>query len=92
MLRILRQLFGLSSVKALPEVRSIEVARLKPTDVLVVEMRRAVSMKEVENIQAMLKPIFPDNKVVVCDDGTKLRVVSAEEAAEAAADAEGAEV
>lgn len=90
MFRTLRQLFGLSGVKALPEVRSIEVMRLKPGDVIVVELQQKVPTKQVENIQAMLKPIFPNNKTIVCDEGTRLKVVSAAEAA--GAETEGAEV
>lgn len=80
-----------SAEPALPpfDIRRVDAESLKPGDVLVVEMQRQVSMSEVESIRASLKPIFPNNKVVICDEGTKLRVVSAEEAD---ASAEGSEV
>lgn len=71
-----------------PTIERIAVARLKPGDVIVVECRGLTSIQEVESIKATLRPIFPGHKVVVCDEGTRLRFAGPEEVEEI----EGAEV
>jgi hypothetical protein len=80
---------AIAALVSLKEVEHINVASLKPTDVVVVELSESLSCEATEHIQRTLRSVFPNNKVVICDQGTKLKVVSGEEADETT---EGAEV
>lgn len=73
---------AIAALVSLPEVQRINVARLKPSDVIVVELAERVPMEAVEHIKASLVTIFPGNKVIICDEGTRLRVVDGADAEE----------
>jgi hypothetical protein len=71
---------AIAALVSLEQVERINVASLKPTDVVVVELSEAISSETAEHIQRTLRQIFPSNKVVICDQGTRLKVVSGDEA------------
>lgn len=59
----------------IPDVQSIEVASLKPGDVIVISTVRLVSMDTAKRIEVLLNQIWPNNKVIVLDDGATMKVV-----------------
>jgi hypothetical protein len=72
---------AIAALVSLEQVERILVASLKPTDVVVVELNEAISVEAAEHIQRTLRQVFPSNKIVICDQGTQLKVVSGEDAA-----------
>lgn len=62
--------------ESLPEVKQIEVARLTPTDVVVVEVQGHLSAEATARMQATLQPLWPENKILVLEDGARLKVAS----------------
>lgn len=66
---------ALAALVSLPAVAKISVAQLKPTDVIVFECDGYVSSDVAERIKAMAGQIWPDQKVIVCDKGLRLKVV-----------------
>ena len=67
--------------ETLPEVERISVARLLPTDVLVFEANEHISLEAVERIKAYVLQVFPNHKAIVLDQGLRLKVLRAEDAA-----------
>lgn len=67
---------AVATLESLPEVERIAVARLKPTDVIVIECREDVSEEIADRIKAYVTAIWPEHKCVVLDGGTTLKVVS----------------
>jgi hypothetical protein len=67
---------AVAALDSLPEVERIEVVRLKPTDVIVFESSRLLSEEAIARMRASVQPIWPDNKIVVCENGLRLKVVS----------------
>lgn len=79
-------------VLALPMVGQVEVARLKPTDTLVLTVAKPsspcwpcrwwdrapgrISEKQAARLEHVLKRAFPDHRVLVMDNGLSLKVVS----------------
>lgn len=62
-------------VPAVPEVQSIEVARLKPGDVVVITLDdRFICKETVARIEEYVQPLFPNNKILVIEHAT-LKVV-----------------
>lgn len=59
----------------LPEVRSIERLGLQPKDVIVFECAAHLPVAAVERIRNDAKSIWPDNRIVVIDQGLKLKVL-----------------
>lgn len=52
----------------LPEVEAVKLVRVEPGDVVFVKVGRIVSKDEIVSLRDMIKPLFPDNEVVVgCD-------------------------
>lgn len=59
----------------IPEVKSVEVARLHPRDVIVLEVDQILSQHDVEMLQEMVKSVWPDNQVAVFQRGMRMRIV-----------------
>lgn len=66
---------ALKSLLALPAVQSIEVARLRPDDTIIITAERRLCEAEVEAVEHVAKVAFPGRRVVVLDGGLKLSVV-----------------
>lgn len=65
---------ALMTLASLPAVQSIEVAQLKPGDVIVIEAEGNISMEYAERIEQYAKRIWPDHKCVVLGDGLKMKI------------------
>lgn len=65
---------ALKLLTALPMVKSIEVAQVAPTDVIVVEAEDRLSDKSKEYIRTALSQVWPNRKIVVTDGGIKIRI------------------
>ena len=66
---------ALAALVALPEVALISVARVKPTDVIVVECDDHICLETAARIKASMREVWPDQKIVVLDKNLKLKVV-----------------
>ncbi len=62
-------------LESLQEVARIEVVRLKPTDVIVLEVPTVMSAEHLARARATLQPLWPNNKIIVFEQGTTLKVV-----------------
>lgn len=51
-----------------------EVISIQPGDVIAVHLVRSLSLQGISNLKAALKPAFPDNKIIVLDEGMTLEV------------------
>lgn len=67
---------ALAALISLPQIASIQRADIKPDDVIVVECKGKLSLSGMESIRRKLTDIWPGRRIVVCDDDTRLRVVS----------------
>lgn len=66
----------LKAIAALPPIASIEVATVKPSDVIVLTLDvEHVSQQTVSNVTVHLKTIWPEAKLLVLDKGSSLKVV-----------------
>ena len=70
---------AIASLESLPCVERLSVARLKPSDVIVVECEGILPAEAVRTIENTLRRIWPNNKVVVCDEKTKITIVDGPE-------------
>jgi hypothetical protein len=52
----------------------VQVLRLEPDDVIVLQMDRYPSAAEAESIRAQAETIWPGRRVVVLDKGTTLKI------------------
>ena len=55
-------------------IKSIEVANVVSTDVIVVESDQVLSLRAVENIETRLKQVWPNRKIMVLSGGLRMRV------------------
>jgi len=60
---------------ALQSVKSIEVADVKPNDVIVVECDSILSGDAKRNICDSLSQVWPDRKIVLLHSGLRLKVM-----------------
>lgn len=65
---------ALKLLTALPAVKSIEVANVRPDDVIIIECDHAVSQSTVAQIEHGLGRIWPGRKIVVLDQSMKMRI------------------
>lgn len=64
----------LQSLMALPAVKSIEVASVAPSDVIVIESDDHLNQDAVAMISARAKEVWPAQKIVVLGRGMRLRI------------------
>lgn len=64
---------------ALPMVKSIEVARVEPTDVIVIESDDILSDQHIRNITAAVVHIWPGRQVAVFGRGLRMRIARQQE-------------
>lgn len=65
--------------REIPEVESVEVARLRPGDVVVLTAKERLSSTAIEWIQKFAKDVFPNNKVIVLDNGMTMKIARADD-------------
>lgn len=70
-----RRVNELRSIESLPEVERISVARLMPSDVIVVESNELLSLAVRAQLELVMRQVWPDHRVVVCDRNLRLKVV-----------------
>lgn len=66
---------AIRAVMAMPGIAAISVAKLTPTDVIVLESDGCLDINTVERIKAIVETVWPGQKVVVLDGGLKLKIV-----------------
>lgn len=65
---------ALQALIAMPAVKALAVADVKPNDVIIVECAGPVSDMHMAHIQTMMEQIWPSRKCVVLPDGIQLRI------------------
>lgn len=58
----------------LPRSARISVARLRPTDVIVVECKEKVPLSTMERIRAEVGQYFQGHRIVVFDGGLRMKI------------------
>lgn len=66
---------AIAALTSLPGLASVSVASLQPGDVIVAECDGRMSPKHMEHVRAKLSSVWPNQKVVICDEGLRLKVV-----------------
>lgn len=66
---------ALAALTSLPMLKGVEVASLKPGDVIIAEVPGAISIQTAERLKAELTRVWPDTEIVVCGDGMRLKVM-----------------
>lgn len=59
----------------LPATAVISKAAIQPADVIVIEVDECVDPDQAARIRERLKEVWPHNKVVICTQGAKLKIV-----------------
>lgn len=67
---------ALAALLSLPATANVTVAKVKPSDVIVIESDGWLTDDAKERILASAKGIWPDNKVAVLDKGLRLKIAS----------------
>lgn len=65
---------ALKLLTALPMVKTVEVARLEPNDVVVIESDEYLTVDQRTNIGKEAIKIWPNHKVIVLDHSMRLRI------------------
>ena len=58
-----------------PDLEGIRIARLRPGDVILVDVDGNVSQQQSDEIHGQLQKVWPGHEVLICDEGLRLRVV-----------------
>ena len=66
---------AIAALTSLPGLTSVQVADLKPNDVLVFEVESHLSQETVQRIKAYAEHLWPGHRVAVLDAGMKLKVM-----------------
>ena len=66
---------ALAALVSLPEVTRISVARVKPSDVLVIESEGYMTQETRERIKATMSQVWPNQKTIVLDKSLRLKVI-----------------
>ena len=66
---------AIAALTSLPALSSVSVASLKPKDVVVVECDHILRVDQIARMRDTLKTVWPDNEIVVCERGVRLKVV-----------------
>ncbi len=62
---------------AVPAVKSVEVAQLRPDDVLVVQCDGPFSLESAERLREAMLLVWPNHKIAILDGSMSLRVLRA---------------
>jgi hypothetical protein len=65
---------ALKALIAIPSVKEIAIADVKPNDVIVIETDGPISVEAAANIREAAERIWPDRKIAVLGDGMRLRI------------------
>jgi hypothetical protein len=68
---------AIAALMSIPEVAGLSVANIAHDDVIVVEWGEVIDAERAELIRAQLEKIWPQNKIVVTDGRTRLKIVKA---------------
>lgn len=60
------------------EIESISKVGVEPGDVIVVRIAHPMSPTHLDELSEVLTPMFPDNRILVLDDGDALEVYRVE--------------
>jgi hypothetical protein len=66
---------AVAALESLPEIGRVAVVRLRPTDVIVAELDGLCTDSTRARLEATLRPIWPEHKILVYDRGLRLKVV-----------------
>jgi hypothetical protein len=66
---------AIAALTSLPGLTSVQVADLKPNDVIVAEFEGRLSSDQMSQIQAQLNSVWPRHRVVVMDSECRLKVM-----------------
>ena len=66
---------AIAALTALPEALTIARAPIAPGDVILVETDRALTPEGIAHIKATLADVWPGHRVIVCEQGFRLRFV-----------------
>lgn len=66
---------AIAALMAFPQTARITATRVSPSDVIVLECDEPLSDEGRAILSASLKQIWPDNRLVVCDRGMRLKVL-----------------
>lgn len=61
-----------------PDLEGVRIMRLEPGDVVLVEVEGRMPQDEADRVVHQLGEIWPENKVLVCDEGLRVRVARAD--------------
>jgi len=67
---------ALLALTALPGLARISRADPKPDDVIVLECEKRLSDEQCHHLIALTQQVWPNRKVIVLEDGLKMKVVS----------------
>jgi hypothetical protein len=70
---------AIAALTALPEVTRLSVARPVPTDVIIVECTGRLSDEVAARIRSVLTEVWPNRKILVCDEAIRIRFAKEEE-------------
>lgn len=65
---------ALRDLAELPETPHVTVAKIEPTDVIVIESPGALRPEIHERLRVILKNVWPNNVVLVLDNGLQMKV------------------
>ena len=66
---------ALAALVALPAVKEIEVASVRPQDVIVIECDAFINEETAEYIRQRALLVWPDRKIVVLGEGMSVKVL-----------------
>jgi hypothetical protein len=67
---------ALTAVTGIPDITKVEVARLQPHDVIVIELDGFVHEEVAAMLKENLERIWPDHQCIILGEGAHLKVVS----------------
>jgi hypothetical protein len=65
---------AIAALVSMPSIAQIQVAYVRPEDVIVVECNERLTHAVSEGIRATLERVWPGRKIVVCDAGVRIRI------------------
>jgi hypothetical protein len=66
---------ALAALVSLPALTRITSGPVAPTDVIVVECAGRLTCEHRARVEATLRDVWPGRRIVVCDDGMRIKVV-----------------
>jgi hypothetical protein len=67
---------ALAALVSLPALTRITSGPVAPTDVIVAEYARPLSLRQKEAIRVTLQDVWPGRRIVICDADIRIKVVA----------------